>query len=299
MTTSPNDPAAQWTRDHRRQWRHCRYVYPVISRRAKGLSIGVNLNPDKRCTFSCVYCQIDRHVRRALHEVDLAVLRDELRLAIREATSGRLWEEPRFASTPSELRRINDIALSGDGEPTCLPNFDAAVAVAAQVRKELAGDDAKIVVITNSTQFGSPQVARALSILDDNNGEVWAKLDAGSEGYFLKVNRPHPQVSLESIVGGIIAVARGRAIVIQTLLFRLNGQPPPAEEVLAYCSRLRQILEAGGRIKLVQLYTIARPPADPGAAPLTDAELDAIAASVRAAVPEVRVEAYYGQSLMT
>ncbi len=45
---------------HSRSWQSNRYVYPVISRRSKGLSIGVNLNPDKVCNFDCVYCCVDR-----------------------------------------------------------------------------------------------------------------------------------------------------------------------------------------------------------------------------------------------
>ena len=87
-------------RDHRRQWRDCRYVYPVISRRSRGLSIGVNLNPHKRCTFSCVYCQIDRGVDRGLHGVDVDILGAELRQALAACLSGRIWDEPRFAATP-------------------------------------------------------------------------------------------------------------------------------------------------------------------------------------------------------
>ena len=96
--------------DHRRQWRDCLYIYPVIARRSKGLSIGVNLNPDKRCNFACLYCQINRRIRRDLKGVDLSALRSELQLAIEAAVSGDLWREPRFAPSPPGMRRINDIA---------------------------------------------------------------------------------------------------------------------------------------------------------------------------------------------
>ena len=282
------------TRDHRRQWRSCLYVYPVIARRSKGLSIGVNLNPDKRCTFSCVYCQIDRRAARELHTVDLAVLRDELCLAMEEAITGRLWEEKRFAPTPPELRRINDIAFSGDGEPTCLGEFHQAVRIAAEVKRKFGRGEVKIVVITNATQLQSPQVRRALPVLDANNGEIWAKLDAGTEEYFRKINRPNPPVTLASIVRNIVAVARDSPVVIQTLLFKTDGRPPPPEELDAYCARLREILDAGGKIKLVQLHTIARPPAEGSAIALGDGELDALADRIRASLPELNVEAYYG-----
>jgi len=201
---------------------------------------------------------------------------------------------PRFAATPPGLRRINDVAFSGDGEPTCLAYFDRAVAAAAEVKTALDLPAVKIVVITNASQLDSPQFRRALPILDASNGEIWAKLDAGSEAFFRRVNRPQPEVPLAKIVRDITDVARERDVVIQTLLLRIDGAGPPAEEIDAYCRQLRTILDAGGRIRLVQLHTIARPPAEPCASTLPDAELDAIAQRVRAAVASLCVETYYG-----
>jgi len=287
-------PAAGAIRDHRRQWRDCLYVYPVISRRAGGLSVGVNINPDKRCNFGCLYCQVDRHIRRNLDSVDLDRLKAELELALAEAAAGRIWAEPRFARVPANMRRINDIAFSGDGEPTARPEFDAAVKVAADAKAAAGLADVKIVVISNSTNLGSPQMARALPILDANNGEIWAKLDAGTQEFFDAVNRPHPARALDDIVRGITAVARGRAVVIQTLFFRVDGRGLGEAEIAAYAARLRDILAGGGRIKLVQLHTIARGPMSPSARALPDDELDKLAKAVRQAVPELTVETYYG-----
>lgn len=280
--------------DHRRQWRDFLYVYPVLARRSKGLSIGVNLNPDKRCTYSCIYCQIDRHISRNLHTVDLDVLRRELEMVVGEAASGEIWRHERFAAAPPQLRRINDIAFSGDGEPTCLANFDKAVAIAADVKRAVGLDEVKIVVITNATQFDSEQFRLALPILDANNGEIWAKLDAGSEEYFQRVNRPAGGMTLEKIVENIIAVAKGRPLVIQSLFPALDGQPPGKDEISAYCSRLNEIIRNGGRIKLVQIHTVARRPAEPNVSALDGKTLDDIAAAVRKTVKDVAVETYYG-----
>jgi wyosine [tRNA(Phe)-imidazoG37] synthetase (radical SAM superfamily) len=287
-------PATGAIRDHRRQWRDCLYVYPVISRRARALSIGININPDKRCSFDCLYCQVDRHIRRNLDKVDLDRLKAELEFTMGEAAGGRIWAESRFAQVPASMRRINDIAFSGDGEPTARPEFDAAVRVAADAKAAAGLADVKIVVITNSTCLLSPQVARALPILDANNGEIWAKLDAGTQELFDAVNRPHPARRLDDIVSGITAIAAGRAVVIQTLLFRIDGRVPGEAEIAAYAARLREILAGSGRIKLVQLYTIARGPMSPSASTLPDDELDKLAEAIRQAVPEVTVEAYYG-----
>jgi wyosine [tRNA(Phe)-imidazoG37] synthetase (radical SAM superfamily) len=291
-----SEPDAPVTRDHRRQWRDCLYVYPVISRRSKGLSIGVNLNPDKRCNLGCIYCQINRRIRRDLDRVDLDVLREELTLALREALTGRLWDEPRFASTPAELRRVNDIAFSGDGEPTMLANFDWAVQVAAEVKDGFKdAGEVKLVVITNATLLDAPQVARALPVLDDHAGELWAKLDAGTEAFFRRVNRPADEaITLQKVVEGIAAVAAERPVVIQSLFFRLRGAPPGDDELAAYCERLKDIVSAGGQIRLVQVHTIARPPAEANVSGLSDDELDAIARAIRSAVPDTPVETYPG-----
>lgn len=293
MSDNPSAFDLPVLRDHRRQWRDCRYVYPVIARRSKGLSIGVNLNPDKRCTFACVYCQIDRRTRRDLHSLDLPMLHRELREVLDEAVSGRVWHEPRFADTPPELRRVNDIAFSGDGEPTIVPQFDQAVGIGADVLRHAAMPEVKLVVITNATQFDQPQVQRALPVLDANNGEIWAKLDAGTEEYFRRVNHPYPRITLDHVLRGIAAIAQGRRIVLQSLFCRLDHVPTPEKEILAYCDNVAAILRAGGGIKLIQVHTIARTPASSEVTPLANEELDAIARHIRSLV-NLPVEIYYG-----
>jgi wyosine [tRNA(Phe)-imidazoG37] synthetase (radical SAM superfamily) len=293
----PDQPENDIIRDHRRQWRDCVYVYPVISRRARGVSIGVNLNISKQCTYRCVYCQINRRLHRPHREVDMTLLRNELQLAVQEVISGGLWDEPRFAETPDHLRRLNDIAFSGDGEPTCLPNFDVAVAQAASVLDDLQPDAAKLVVITNSTQLTQPQVVRALPLLDSHHGEIWAKLDAGSEAWFRRVNQPAGAITLDDICNNILSVARDRPVVIQTLFARLNGQPPDENEIASYIIRLQSLLAGGAQIKTVQLHTVARPPTESFVAALSDDQLDALATTVRAALDGPTIEVYYGQDV--
>src|SRR5947208_956480 len=124
---------------HSRSWRENRYVYPVISRRSKGLSIGVNLNPDKVCNFDCVYCCVDR-------------------------------------TTP-------------EGEPTSCPKLMGAARLAVELLEKHQQRDVKIVVITNATLFHQKRVAEALAYLDEHNGEIWARLDAGTEGYYREIER--------------------------------------------------------------------------------------------------------------
>jgi hypothetical protein len=141
--------------------------------------------------------------------------------------------------------------------------------------------------------FHRPHVQRGLAILDQNNGEIWAKLEAGTDEYYHLIERT--PIPFRQVIDNITAAARIRPLVIQSLFMRVNGQPPSPAELEAFCDRLNEITAAGGQLKLVQIYTVARRPAESFVAPLTDAEVDAIVDLVKArtALPAL---AYYGNS---
>jgi wyosine [tRNA(Phe)-imidazoG37] synthetase (radical SAM superfamily) len=265
--------------EHSRDFKSNLYVYPVVSRRAGGISIGVNLNRNKFCNFHCIYCQVDQTEPGEDELVDLERLRRELDWTVDLVASGRIFEGKQFSGAPQALRRLNDIAFSGDGEPTAYRNFTQAVAVCADVRRRHALDNVKLVLITNASLLHRWNVLPGLEILDQNNGEIWAKLDAGTEAYYRQVARS--SVPWRQILENLGDTARKRPIVIQSLFMRIRDIPPPDEEIAAYCRRLQEIVSAGGKIKLVQIHTIARRPAEPWVAPLSNAEVDAIAEVVR------------------
>lgn len=264
---------------HERQFAGHRFVYPVISRRSRGLSIGINLNPDKRCNFHCLYCQVDRTVAGDTRFVELPRLVQELDALLDSAVSGALFETAKFCSVPPDLRRLNDIAFSGDGEPTTHRNFDEIVEACAAVKRRHRLDNVKLVLITNASRFDRPHVQRGLELLDRHQGEIWAKLDAGTEAYFQVVNRA--PLAFRRVLENITQAARIRPLVIQSLWMQIRGQPPPPEEIQAFCQRLCEITAAGGRLSLVQIYTVARPPAESYVAPLSDEQVEGIAEVVR------------------
>ena len=271
-----------------------RYVYAVLSRRAKGLSIGINLNPDKICNFDCIYCQVDRTTPPEFRDVDEALLLDELESMLRRARDGSLFAEPPFASIPEARRRIADISFAGDGEPTTYPRFREIVASVAALKEQLGFGGLKIAVLTNCTVLDRPAVREALEILDRSAGEIWAKLDAGTEAYYEQVCVPGG-ARFAKVLANILETARQRPVVIQSLFLRHEDRGPSVDEIRAYCARLREILEGGGRIKLVQVYTVARRPAVSSVTPLSDAEVDAIVEEVRRST-SLPAEGYYGSS---
>lgn len=194
--------------------------------------------------------------------------------------TGALFEEPEFSTLPEPLRRLNDIAFSGDGEPTTYRNFDEIVAAVASLKRQHDLNDVRLVLITNASMFHRPAVERGLAILDQNQGEIWAKLEAGTDAYYQLVERT--KIPFAQVLENIARAARARPIVIQSLFMRIGGQPPPPAEIAAFCRRLAEIQSAGGAIRLVQIYTVARPPAEDYVAPLADEELNQIASQVRA-----------------
>lgn len=276
---------------HERLFEGNRFVYPVISRRSGGVSVGVNLNPDKVCNFDCIYCQVDRTSQSETRFVAMPQLLAELESTLRLIVSGEIFQTEKFRDTPQHLRRLNDIAFSGDGEPTTYRNFDDIVAACAAVKQRLCDPHVKMVLITNASMLHRPHVQRGLEILDANQGEIWAKLEAGTEEYFRLVDRT--TIPFRQILENITAAARVRPVVIQALFMRVNGEPPPASELTAFCDRLNEVTEAGGRIGLVQIYTVARRPAESYVAPLSDREVDAIVELVRRRC-DLTAAAYYG-----
>ena len=270
---------------HSREYESNIYVYPVLSRRARGISIGINLNLDRICNFNCAYCQVRKKQGKApvCSEFLFSRLERELEQAVPFVASGKIFQIPPFSEVSPELRRFNDIALSGDGEPTLFPKFAEVVTLCANILKrhhlDSGNDPVKIVLITNSTLLHLDRVKRGLEVMDTNHGEIWAKLDAGTEAYYKIVSRS--QVPFDQILDNLAETARIRPIVIQTLFMRLHGEAPPEAEIDAYIERLAQILEHGGQIKLVQLHSVARPPAETWVETLEKSSLETIAEKVR------------------
>ncbi len=266
--------------DHSRHFADFTFVYPVISRRSRGLSIGINVNPDKVCNFDCIYCEVDRRVPGKVSRVDLNQMRDELVAMIRFARDGGLAKEPKFNEVPWLTREIRDIAFSGDGEPTMIHNFAECVQAVVDVKRAEGLDKTKIVLITDAAGLDKADVKRGLEIMDASQGEVWGKLDAGTEAYYQTVNRTN--VKFERVLRNLLETARVRPIVIQSLFLKVHGRAMPADELEAYCERLNEITRGGGQIKEVHAYTVARPTPEACATKLSGEELSSMADIIRA-----------------
>lgn len=288
--TSPLTPV-----NHNRDSAGMTYVYPVVSRRAGGVSVGVNLNPNNACNWACVYCQVPGLTRGTAPEIDLAQLEAELRTMLADIVHGDFMQ----TRVPESARRLNDIALSGNGEPTSAKAFPQVIELIGRVMNDfdLVGPEgnserktAKLVLITNGSLTDRPRVQEGIGKMAALNGEVWFKFDSATAAGMRSVNQT--RVSPDRQFERLAVTARLCPTWLQTCVFALDGKPPSEAEQAAYLAAVARIRQQSIPVQGVLLYGLARPSMQPQAGRLSalPAEwLEAFAEKIRVAGLPVKV----------
>jgi wyosine [tRNA(Phe)-imidazoG37] synthetase (radical SAM superfamily) len=259
---------------HPRQFADFTYAYPVLSRRSGGISIGVNLNLDKHCNFACPYCQVDRTIPRARQAISIPAIRSELEQLLGACDAMGVFGLERFRSIASQDKQLKDIAISGDGEPTMAPEFPEVCKMLSQLQAARPELNFKLILITNSTLLDKPLVLDGIRSLLSIHGEVWAKLDAGTNEWYQKVNVS--RIGLDRIETNLMQLGKHHSYKIQSLFCGLDAELPSATEIDAYLKRLERIKFSGSDIQEVQLHTLARKPAQQSCTPVSGEFLQAI-----------------------
>jgi histidinol dehydrogenase len=249
-------------------------VYPVYSRRSRGLSVGINLFPDqKSCPFDCPYCEVFPFSSNA--EFSLEQMENDLRSAISAAQKQNI--------------PVRDICFSGNGEPTLSPAFPNALKLAGSVREQMTASS-ELVVITNGAGLLQPGI---FSLLKDAASSlplnIWLKLDAGTQEWYQKVNRSN--IPFEKLIAKIKEFASLAPFTIQTMLCAVEGSGPPHDEARAWEALVCELaVTTQERIRKVQIYGKARPaPEDPLASSLPASYLEERAASLSRAFLEKNI----------
>jgi len=250
------------------------FVYAKDSRRAAGLSVGVDLTPDGACTFHCVYCKVDR-------SNDARAPRPGAQ-NVAEAVAGLLVHLAVQGSRPV------DIAFAGSGEPLSATAFADALRAVLDVRDRGPFPTIPVRILTSGVGLQRPDL-RALLVETESRGvDVWLKLDAGSASDFARVNAPN--LAFQDWLEGVRALGRARRVTLQAMLFETPGRA--RVDIDAWLARVAALCDEGVRVEQVQIVTLSDPShAETDARAIATAELEAIAARLRS-LTGLRVDVY-------
>lgn len=237
--------------DHNRDVGGMKYVYPVVSRRAGGVSIGINLNTNNACNWRCIYCSVPNLTRGTPPPIALDVLEQELRTFLTDVVHGDFM----LHHVAEVDRQLKDIAFSGNGEPTSAKEFPQVVTLVEKVLRDfdLLGK-LKIRLITNGSLVDKTIILEAIRHLTNCNGEVWFKIDAGTKEGIARINdvNLNPQSHIQRLKN----CAKACPTFVQTCMFALDGQPPLESDISAYLTLISQVKND---VQGVHLYGLARP----------------------------------------
>jgi wyosine [tRNA(Phe)-imidazoG37] synthetase (radical SAM superfamily) len=233
------------------------YVYPVVSRRAGGVSVGINLNVNNACNWACVYCQVPDLKRGGPPDTDLVLLGQEL-----DAVLAEILEQDFLATRVGEnMRRLADVAFSGNGEPTASPQFEQAVEVVVQAlgARDLLGQ-VPIRLITNGSLVHRSAVQRGIRRLGTASGEVWFKVDRISPAGMRTVNQI--AATPEQVKRRLALCSSLAPTWLQSCWFGFDSSEVDGEDFQRYLEFVADVQEY---IEGVHLYGIARPSLQPAA----------------------------------
>ena len=243
--------------DHSRELSGLKYIYSVISRRAGGLSIGVNLNVNNACNWQCIYCEIPNLTRGSPPPIELDVLEDELRFFLHEIIHGDYMEK----NVAIEDRHLKDIAFSGNGEPTSAEEFPQVILIVKKILEEFnLLHKIKIRLITNGSLMHKESVLEGIQVLANMNGEVWFKVDAALEESTKVINQVN--IKPQQAIDRLKRCSEICPTFVQTCIFTIDNKEPNNKEIDAY---IKLLDSAKKSIKGVHLYGIARPSMQPEA----------------------------------
>ncbi len=268
--------------DHDRRFADFNFVYPVISRRAKGLSIGINCMLNGACSYDCIYCQVRRSPEKrklAFPSVDEIIFELKKILSIYRQT--KLAEH--FPNIEEKNRILKDIALSGDGEPTLYPHFAELCKELQKIQNECP-ENPKLTLITNATQ-----ICDGLGYLT----EIWGKLDAGTDEFLQFIDNPQKKINITAIENNLKFIVSKFPLRIQTMLCEAQGKTPSEAEIESYAQIVQRIYETNPQNLLsVQLYSTVRQTAESSVKPLPPEFLENVKKILHGKISKLFIEVF-------
>lgn len=255
--------------DHNRHIAGMTYVYPVMSRRAGGLSIGINFNPNNACNWRCVYCQVPELQRGSAPDMDLGKLSAELNYVLDYVLNGQFFDD---YQVPLEQRQIKDLAISGNGESTSLKSFDQAVGLIGEIGQQWGlFPGCRFILITNGSLIHHSHVQQGLKTLAKFDGELWFKIDSASASGRELIN--NSSLSDRQLMENLSIASQLCTTRIQTCMLHFQAAWSESEKQ-AYINLLQRLKDQHIKIAEVLLYSVARQSFQAEAAAISSYSLD-------------------------
>ncbi len=221
------------------------YIFGPVPSRRLGRSLGVDLVPFKTCSYDCIYCQLGRTTNKTIERREWFPMDSVLR-----QLKDKLSSQPDY------------ITLSGSGEPTLYSRCGELIGRIKQIT------NIPVAVLTNGSLLWMPEVRESLKCAD----LVIPSLDAGSETLFRYINRPHPEISFEKMLDGLITFRKDYHGPYWLEVFLAAGLSTTDKEIENLKSAIALI-----QPDKVQINTVTRPPAEPFVEPVPGSQLERIA----------------------
>lgn len=262
-------------KNHDRDVAGYQYIYPVISRRSGGLSVGINFNVNNACNWRCIYCQVPDLTLGAAPELDFDLLAAELADFLQDVLQGSFYE--RFQLEP-EMRVIKDIAISGNGEPTSVKEFTKAITIITQVVEQAKITESfQYVLITNGSLIHKPDVQAGLKLFNQYNGQLWFKLDSATDRGREVIN--HAALSLQRQTENLISSAKLCSTWVQSCMLNYADKESVGlvseREQAAYLALIGSVMQQVS-LQGVMLYSLARPSLQPEANRISSVNIEQI-----------------------
>ena len=227
-----------------------KYLYGPVASRRLGRSLGIDIVPIKTCTLDCVYCQLGKTPEKTVERKDHVPIK-----AVLTELKDKL----------EEGLKADFITISGSGEPTLNSRLGELIDGIKQIT------DIPVAVMTNGTLFYREDVRADCAKAD----VVVPSLDAGDEGTFRKVNRPHKDISIEKLVDGLCKFRKEFSGQIWLEVFLIEGLNTDSAEIDKIKALIQRICP-----DKVQLNTAVRPTAEPGIKKMDEEKLWTIASRI-------------------
>lgn len=227
-----------------------KHIFGPVNSRRLGLSLGIDLLPPKICNFNCIYCEIGPTTEFTCERKEYV------------PTAGIIAEIDRFLTDTEAAARLDVCTITASGEPTLHTGIGTII-------RHLKARTAKpVAVLTNGSLLHDPEVRCDLKAVDI----VIPSLDAAREQSYRKINRPAACAPLALVIDGLIRFRQEFAGQYWLEILLAKGINDSPEDLAALGETVARINPTR-----VQLNSVARPPLESFALPLSQPELVAAA----------------------